>query len=57
MTARGVVSLVATNLGLFKPMGDRFLLRDRARRHGEQVRAATGAPIEVPPDLKTIRRL
>jgi acyl CoA:acetate/3-ketoacid CoA transferase beta subunit len=50
--------LVATNLGLFKPMGDRFLLREIAPGVTvEQVRAATGAPVEVPPDLKTIRTL
>ena len=58
VTARGVVTLVATNLGLFKPMGDRFLLREIAPGVTvEQVRAATGAPVEVPPDLVTIRTL
>ena len=58
VTARGVVTLVATNLGLFKPMGDRFLLREIAPGVTvEQVRAATGAPVEVPDDLKVIRTL
>jgi 3-oxoacid CoA-transferase B subunit len=58
VTARGVVTLVATNLGLFKPMGDRFLLREIAPGVSvEEVRAASGAPIEVPADLKTIRTL
>jgi len=58
VTARSVVTLVATNLGLFKPMGDRFLLREIAPGVTvEQVRAATGAPVEVPGDLKVIRTL
>ncbi|MCC6720174.1 MAG: 3-oxoacid CoA-transferase subunit B [Acetobacteraceae bacterium] len=58
VTARGRVSLVATNLGLFKPLGDRFLLREIAPGVTvDQIRAATGAPIEVPADLKTIQTL
>ncbi len=58
VTARGVVTLVATNLGLFKPLGDRFLLREIAPGVTvEEVRAATGAPVEVPENLPVIRTL
>ena len=55
VTARGVVKLVATNYGLFEPAGARFRLVAIAPGVTvEQVRAATGCPLDVPGDLKTI---
>src|SRR6202034_1622592 len=44
ITAKGVVTLVATNYGLFEPSGDGFLLREIAPGLTlEEIRAATGA--------------
>jgi len=58
VTARGVVTTVATNLGLFTPQGDAFLLREIAPGVTvDEVRAATGAPVMVSPTLKTIETL
>jgi 3-oxoacid CoA-transferase B subunit len=58
VTARGVVTLVATNLGLFEPKGEAFLLREIAPGVTvEQVRAATGAEVIVPKDLPVIQIL
>jgi len=58
VTARGVVTTVATNLGLFTPQGDAFLLREIAPGVTvDEVRAATGAPVVVSPTLKTIETL
>jgi len=55
VTARGVVKMVATNYGLFAPTGSGFKLIEIAPGLTvEQVRAATGAPLEVPADLRTI---
>ena len=55
VTARGVVKMVATNYGLFAPTGSGFKLIEIAPGLTvDQVRAATGAPLEVPADLKTI---
>ncbi|MCB1745150.1 MAG: 3-oxoacid CoA-transferase subunit B [Gammaproteobacteria bacterium] len=49
ITARGVVTLVMTNLGLFEPMGDAFLLRELAPGVSlDVVRAATGCELELP---------
>jgi 3-oxoadipate CoA-transferase, beta subunit len=46
VTARGVVKLVATNLGLFAPSGQGFAVRELAPGVSlEQVRAATGVPV------------
>lgn len=46
VTARRVVTLVATDLGLFKPMGGGFAVVELAPDVAmEEVRAATGAPI------------
>ena len=56
VTARGVVTLVVTNFGLFQPMGDRFLLREIAPGVSvDDVRAATGCPIQLAPDLAEVR--
>ncbi len=55
VTARGVVKLVATNLGLFEPAGEGFNLLEIAPGVSvDEIRAATGAPVLVPADLKTI---
>ena len=49
VTARGVVTLVATNLGLFAPNGDGFVLRELAPGVGmDELRAATGSKVIVP---------
>ena len=46
VTARRVVTLVATNLGLFEPVGEGFRLRELAPGVTvESARAATGAPL------------
>lgn len=46
VTARGVVKLVATDLGLFEPAGEGFRVRELAPGVGmDAVRAATGAPL------------
>ena len=46
ITARGVVTLVATDLGLFAPTGDGFALRDLAPGVTlDEVRAATACPV------------
>ncbi len=46
VTARGVVTLVATDLGLFEPAGEGFRVRELAPGVGmDAVRAATGAPL------------
>lgn len=48
VTARGVVKLVVTELGLFEPTGSAFKLRDLAPGVTiEEVRAATAAPVEA----------
>jgi 3-oxoacid CoA-transferase B subunit len=47
VTARGVVTLVATNYGLFAPTGDGFEVRELAPGVSfEHVAAATGAPLK-----------
>ena len=46
MTARGVVRLVATDLGLFVPTGAGFLVRELAPGVSrDQVQAATGVAL------------
>lgn len=46
VTARGVVTLVATNLGLFAPAGDGFMVRELAPGVSfEAAQQATGAPL------------
>lgn len=50
VTARGVVTLVATNLGLFAPTGDGFAVRELAPGVTfEAAQAATGAPLTESP--------
>jgi acyl CoA:acetate/3-ketoacid CoA transferase beta subunit len=47
ITARGVVKLVATDLGLFAPAGDAFIVRDLAPGVSiDEARAATAAPLK-----------
>jgi acyl CoA:acetate/3-ketoacid CoA transferase beta subunit len=56
VTARGVVTLVATNYGLFQPTGDGFLMREIAPGLTvDEVRAATGAKLTVPDNLPQVR--
>ena len=48
VTARGVVTLIATNYGLFEPTGDGFRLRETAPGLTlEEIRAVTGASVTV----------
>jgi 3-oxoacid CoA-transferase B subunit len=47
VTARGVVTMVISNLGRFEPRGDHFLLHEMAAGYSlDEIRAATGAPVE-----------
>ena len=56
LTAPGVVTLVATNYGLFEPKGDRFLLREIAPDiELAEVSKTTGTELIVPPDLRPVR--
>ena len=49
VTARGVVTLVATNLGLFAPNGEGFVVRELAPGIGmDELRTATGSKVIVP---------
>ena len=58
VTARGVVTLVATNLGLFEPAGEAFRLREIAPGITvDQIRAATGAEVIVAENLQVIQVL
>jgi 3-oxoacid CoA-transferase B subunit len=56
VTARGVVSLVATNLGLFEPTPQGFRLREIAPGIAlDTARQATGAPLLVPEPVPPVR--
>lgn len=56
VTARGVVTLVATNWGLFEPRQDGFLLREIAPGLTvDEVRAATGGTLTVADNLTTVK--
>ena len=55
VTARGVVTLVFTNYGLFAPAGDGFVLKEIAPGLTvDEVRAATGAPLQVADPLPVL---
>ncbi len=57
VTARGVVNLVATNLGLFEPAGERFILREIAPGYTvDEVAEVTGAPLEPAATLREFAR-
>ena len=56
VTARGVVTRVVTNYGLFEPTGDGFRLHQIAQGLSvDEIRAATGAPLSVIDNLTTVR--
>jgi 3-oxoacid CoA-transferase B subunit len=56
VTARGVVDLVITNLGLFEVTQDGFVLREIAPAISvDTVKATTGGRLTVPADLPTVR--
>ncbi len=58
VTAVGVVKLVATNLGLFEPAQDGFLMREIAPGYTpEEVRSLTGAPLRIAPDLREFQQV
>jgi len=55
VTAPGCVTLVMTDLGLFKPTGQGFRILEIAPGFSfEEVRALTGAPLEASPNLKPV---
>jgi len=55
LTAAGVVTLVMTDLGLFEPAGDSFLLREIAPGFTvDDVRQLTGAPVVPAPNLREV---
>jgi 3-oxoacid CoA-transferase B subunit len=55
VTARGVVTLVATNYGLFEPTGTGFRLREIAPGLTvDDIRAVTGGTLTVADDLREI---
>jgi 3-oxoacid CoA-transferase B subunit len=55
VTARGVVTLVSTNYGLFEPAGTGFLLREIAPGLTvDEIRAATGGTLTVADGLREI---
>ncbi len=55
VTARGVVTLVMTNYGLFQPTGDGFLMREIAPGLTvDAVRAATGGILAVADTLRPV---
>lgn len=56
VTARGVVTLVSTNYGLFAPTGDGFRLLEIAPGFTvDEIRASTGGTLTVADDLRTVR--
>jgi 3-oxoacid CoA-transferase B subunit len=56
VTARGVVKLVATNYGLFEPMGDGFRIREIAPGITlDEVHATVGCKLSVPDNLPMVR--
>ncbi len=56
VTARGVVTLVSTNYGLFEPTGTGFLLREIAPGLTvDEIRATTGGILTVADNLRTVR--
>ena len=55
VTARGVVTLVATNYGLFEPAGPGFLLREIAPGLTlDEIRSSTGGTLTVADSLREI---
>jgi 3-oxoacid CoA-transferase B subunit len=55
ITAPGVVKLVMTDLGLFEPAGDHFVLREHAPGYSlEEIQAVTEARVVPAPDLREV---
>jgi len=58
VTARGVVKLVVTDLGLFEPVTEGFLLREIAPGVDvDEIKATTGCRIIIPGSLGPVRLL
>ena len=56
ITAKGVVTLISTNYGLFEPTGTGFLLREIAPGLTvDEIRATTGGVLTVADNLKTVK--
>jgi 3-oxoacid CoA-transferase B subunit len=55
LTAAGCVKLVMTDIGLFEPAGDHYILREIAPEWTvDEVAALTGAPVVAASNLKTV---
>jgi 3-oxoacid CoA-transferase B subunit len=55
LTAAGVVKLVMTDLGLFEPAADHFVVRELAPGFSiEDVQAVTAAPLRAAPDMREV---
>jgi 3-oxoacid CoA-transferase B subunit len=56
ITAPGVVKLVMTDLGLFEPAGDHYILKEYAPGFTlEDIQAVTDAPVVAAPDLRELQ--
>jgi acyl CoA:acetate/3-ketoacid CoA transferase beta subunit len=56
VTARGVVKLLMTDLGLFEPTGNGFRMLEVAPGFTlEDVQAATEAPVEAASDMREVQ--
>jgi acyl CoA:acetate/3-ketoacid CoA transferase beta subunit len=56
ITAPGVVKLVMTDLGLFEPAGDHFILKEYAPGFTlEDIQAVTEARVVAAPDLREVQ--
>ena len=56
VTGRGVVTLIATDLGLFRPLGDSFELLEIAPGYtADDVQRLTAAPLVVAPSLTEVQ--
>ena len=50
-----IVKLVMTDIGLFEPAGDHYILREIAPEWTvDEIAALTGAPVIAAPDLKLV---
>ena len=56
VTGRGVVTLVVTDLGVFRPLGEAFVLLEIAPGYSvAEVEGRTGAPLVVGPELREVQ--
>lgn len=56
ITAPGAVTLVVTDLGVFEPAGEGFIVREVAPGYSvDEIQAVTAAPLTPAPDLREVR--